>query len=549
MGMVRTLASDVILGLGLTLSTLRWLAASVSLPARDPVPTVSSIEELRTMRPPEDTAASSRVAVEGYFVPRDGGGGTFFWDDESSEADDGGMVIRPDAPTSGRGRWKREVRDVVTAIQFGAVSDGRTDSAEAIQRAVDYVAAHHSRLSLAGHFLIKKPIRLTGAAYDVCGCGGIIRRSGGSASSIFRIVNAQRLRVYDFELLEGEHSAAQPSTGSNAVIQIGDTDRSDDTLNQDIEIFNNAIRGSNWAGIMVYGNRGAFGVPKSRNIDIHHNRVTDSSNGIFIYKNAEQISVRSNRIALTAQDGIVFDTRAATDTRPTEANRNISILDNVVVNPGRYGQGIGIVLKGDNAHALIEGNDIRYVARGQARPSPAYGILINADFSGSAGHDYDVRRNTVDGVDPPGRQRAFGIYLGPSCESARILDNTIRNVGSYAVFVFKSTDVVIAGNSIADSGGKDYVIRIDGDGSGKSRHVTVERNRLARAAAVTKGALFVGEAEDVRVADNDLTGFAGDARSERPPPGRPAVEAPPPTSSTSVRDTVRPPAEPGRAAR
>src|SRR5262245_12375024 len=124
MGMVRTLASNVILGLGLTLSTLRWLAASVSLPAHDHVPTVSSIEELRTMRPPEDTAARSRVAVEGYFVPRDGGGGTFFWDDESREADDGGMVIRPDAPTSGRGRWKREVREVVTAIQFGAVSDG-----------------------------------------------------------------------------------------------------------------------------------------------------------------------------------------------------------------------------------------------------------------------------------------------------------------------------------------------------------------------------------------------------------------------------------------
>ncbi len=502
----RILASVAILVLGLTLSTPEWLAASTP----DDSLTVASIKDLRALRP-TDTAAGARLTVQGYFAPGDGGGGTFVWDNQSSEADDGGVVIRPNAQASGRGRWKRDVQDPVTAIQFGAVSDGRTDSAEAIQRAVDYVAAHHTRLSLAGRFLIKKPIRLTGRGYDVCGCGGTIRRSGGSASSIFQIVNAQDLRVHDFALLEGEHSATQPSTGSNAVIQIGDTDRSDNTLNQNIEIFNNTIRGSNWAGIMVYGNRGALGVPKSRNINIHHNRITDSTNGIFVYKNADQISVKSNQIALTAQDGIVFDTRAATDSRPTEANRNISILDNVVVNPGRYGQAVGILLKGDNAHARIEGNEIRDVAKGQVRPLPAYGILINADFSGSAGHDYDVRRNTIDGVDSPGRRRIFGIYVGPSSASARILDNTIRNVTSYAIFVFKSTDVVIAGNAIADSGGKDYVIRIDGDGSGKSRRVTVERNRLARAAAATKGALFVGQAEDVRVADNELKGFARDA--------------------------------------
>src|SRR5262249_9424329 len=188
--------------------------------------------------------------------------------------------------------------------------------------------------------------------------------------------------------------------------------------------------------------------------------------------------------------------------------------------PARYVHGTGIPQTGDTRHHLIESNEIRYVARGQSRPPPAYGILINADFPGSGGHGYNVRRNTVDGVDSPGRQGTFGIYLGPSCERARILDNTIRNVGSYAVFVSKSTDVVIAGNSIADSGGKDYVIRIDGDGSGKSRPVTVERHRLARAAAVPKGALFVGEAEDVWVADNDLTGFAGDAGSENHLRGR-----------------------------
>src|SRR5690606_21743088 len=139
-----------------------------------------------------------------------------------------------------------------------------------------------------------------------------IHRNGGAVTSIFRLINGQRVKLLDFDL-EGEHSAVVGSTGSNPVAQIGDTLETDNTVNEDLDLWNLQIRGSNWAGIQIYGRRGDFDTVKNRRISIRHVRVFDRSNGIFIYKNAEDILLHDITTDLTAQDGVIVDTRAATD--------------------------------------------------------------------------------------------------------------------------------------------------------------------------------------------------------------------------------------------
>ncbi len=101
----------------------------------------NSIAELKAIRTGNNGYGSpiledgSIVNVDGYYAQNDGGGGVFIFNAYSSAADDGGAVI---APTSGLGRWIRQMSDVANVLHFGAKGDAATDDTAAINNAATY---------------------------------------------------------------------------------------------------------------------------------------------------------------------------------------------------------------------------------------------------------------------------------------------------------------------------------------------------------------------------------------------------------------------------
>jgi len=80
------------------------------------------------------SSPSSSIFVQGYNTIGDGGGGNFFWDSGSTETEN--LITIFESDEGGTGRWIRQGL-YLDVKMGGAVGDGVTDDAEAIQRALD----------------------------------------------------------------------------------------------------------------------------------------------------------------------------------------------------------------------------------------------------------------------------------------------------------------------------------------------------------------------------------------------------------------------------
>lgn len=105
----------------------------------NPTYTVDTIDKLRDEKP----TAGAVVFVLGYHEIGDGGGGIFRPDPTSTENDDGGMIIAPNPPLTGR--WKRVYDGSVSVKFFGARAIGDAGDATvannnraAIQAAINF---------------------------------------------------------------------------------------------------------------------------------------------------------------------------------------------------------------------------------------------------------------------------------------------------------------------------------------------------------------------------------------------------------------------------
>jgi hypothetical protein len=280
----------------------------------------------------------------------------------------------------------------------------------------------------AGDFSVTAPLRLEDMQNMLVIGNGTTLRATGPSSAIFSIVGSTHVRLTGFRLI-GHASATQPSTGSGPGIMVGSTNPTETRTNHDIEIDHTTISGANWAGIMIYGRYGVLGSIKNDTIKIHDNDISDSSNGIFVYKNAQAISIYSNRIDRTGQDGIAVDTRAATDRIVSEGNSYICVTDNIISNAGLSAQGIGVLVKGNNDHILIARNRIRSIGTQSGSIGPiAAGIALVPDFGKSVPSHIMVTDNTVEDVRPTSSS-GYGLLADPGVRSLTLHSNTFSRIG------------------------------------------------------------------------------------------------------------------------
>jgi len=93
--------------------------------------------------------AYNAVNMLGYATPGDGGGGVFAWSSTSVAADNGGTVIIPTGQSAQiAGRWVRQYSGPVDVRWFGAVADGATNMAPALQASHDLLPAEGGTISL-----------------------------------------------------------------------------------------------------------------------------------------------------------------------------------------------------------------------------------------------------------------------------------------------------------------------------------------------------------------------------------------------------------------
>lgn len=255
----------------------------------------------------------------------------------------------------------------VTPEMFGA------EAGEDISNAIEAAAEHLDGigggvLDFAGIDAYADNVILSGLSnIRMVGSGAKIRRPEGSSSTrpIFNLKNGcEKIEISGFALIDGGFAgAATVSTGERPVILIGDDSGAGGlgATNRDITIANNReITGGNWAAIMVYARSNSAGTvtPHNSNIFIHHNGISDSSNGVFIYKNADNIHVDDNDISDIGYDGIIFDTRAESDVVTSGAITNVHCNRNTIDGFGSYGYGVGILVKGLVSDVRGSGNKI-----------------------------------------------------------------------------------------------------------------------------------------------------------------------------------------------
>lgn len=149
---------------------------------------VDSIADLLAL-PENQRKEGLRYLVKGYHAGTGVGGGEFYWDAGSVDDPIAGMVLTTDPLVEGR--FIRLVGSSVCATDFGAVGDGITDNADALQAAVDFCVARRITLRIpSGNFVTTQPIKILALNYanaiEIIGAG-----SGNAGTMITKIGTAK----------------------------------------------------------------------------------------------------------------------------------------------------------------------------------------------------------------------------------------------------------------------------------------------------------------------------------------------------------------------
>lgn len=305
---------------------------------------------------------------------------------------------------------------------WGAVADGGTDSTKAIQLAVTSMGNSNSSINFArGTYIVTDSIKVTGSNLTLNGNGSSIRKilkPNGTAATIFKLINVKNIRIENFNLDGGY---AGPSTGSNPVIQIGNTGGTPNMLNENVIVENNRIINGNHACVGVYGetDTSPFG---NINITINNNSFHRAGSAVFVYKGAKNVVITNNIADDFGSAAIAVDTRAESDRNLTRSYPIYDVLieNNKISNViGDHGfQPRGMTLKGAIYNITVKGNIIKNVIANDNAARPTYGIVVAKSFNRGV------------------HAKAVGVLSGGMLEALSLLDHGSGYIAPPTVIIF-----------------------------------------------------------------------------------------------------------------
>lgn len=317
----------------------------------------------------------------------------------------------------------------VALSQFLDEAPDGQDVSAAIARAVRYLNREGGgTLAFAGVTAFADGVVFSHVAHITLeGGGAVITRRPGTASSrpIFTLADGVRdFRLRGFARIDGGYpGATMPSTGERPVILIGDDQSRSATCagNVDIRIEQNGIAGGNWAGVMIYGRTMRdTATACNRAIVVRGNAISASSNGVFVYKNAQAITIADNVIEDIGYDGIVLDSRAQSDAIGSGPISDVQIDRNQVRRFGSYGSGVGLLIKGQVRHVRGANNRIRQGLVNAGGSFRNAAVEITRDFGLAAPADIALRDTDIRDIASSQPKSGYGVVVAGG--SAIVLD-------------------------------------------------------------------------------------------------------------------------------
>ena len=335
---------------------------------------------------------------------------------------------------------------------------------------------------------------------DFFGNGAKLRKVSPATSDIFRFKQGcKNIDVYGFDDLDGDFDSNNVSTGGNPVIAIGDTSGNGGggLTNENIRVFYNGIRRSNWAGVVVYGrsNSAETLTPLNKNISVFHNEITDcGGNGIFVYKNCRTFRAYGNLIGGMAADGIIFDTMAESDTVPTEVIVDAHAYDNTIENFGKVMFGVGVLVKGAVSQFSVKSNVIK---SSQVQAAPAltnYGVLVTRDFDLSEAYNGDITLNEISNIN--GSSGGVGVAV-LQVNNIQILNNNVFGTQSENYQVGTSSqNIKMIGNHGENAGVGKYGFSLLGINGGEIERLQLIGNTYEKGAGTSLGGFNLSYVKD-----------------------------------------------------
>lgn len=272
---------------------------------------------------------------------------------------------------------EKQRKIVVDLRDFGDVGSGQHDDTSSLTKAIKQTPSNAILQFYPATFLTTS-LALTGMSkVTIWGHGADISNvSGTSAANIFNLTNCTDLTIDGFGELDGGYTGV--STGSNPVIQLG-TGGVSGQLNENIHIRNLRIKNGNHACITAFGETDT-GVEGNRNVFLHNLTLSRAGAGIFIYKGMKGLFVSDVRVTGVGANGMVMDTRAATDTNTTGSYPishvrvdGLRVLD-IVADAGFEPR--AVVIKGACKDIRVDGLDVSTITANDSSARNTYGVLI-----------------------------------------------------------------------------------------------------------------------------------------------------------------------------
>jgi len=313
----------------------------------------------------------------------------------------------------------------------------------------------------------------------------------------------------------GKNGSTLASNDNKPVILIGHLQTSPgNVVNENIRIIDNTVRRSMWGGIVVYGATIAGGTPINRNIRIERNTIKQCSNGVFCYKNTQNVKISNNYIFESGYDGVIMDTMAATDAVTTEPITDVLIQGNTIDKFGMYGFGVGILMKGAISQTNITKNTIRNGMVNSGGSFQNYAINFSADSGGGLVTDCSVEGNTITSIASSAANGGYGINVGGAHSGITISNNKIRGTTNHAILIGTNADgVIVEGNRAIECGHGIYAIRAEGTSGNEVKDLIMRSNIVIKGATIVcTGGFYVNYVIGGTVMNNRARDFTSTAQ-------------------------------------